>query len=106
MKSRKFVSRIPIYLYGPSRGMLRILSSGDKPICCALPNNNKPICCALPDNNKVNPLINFFKMPFNLNFIKKTETQISRQKSSINLYAVLYQIVKRKPFNKLLQNAD
>ena len=38
-------------------------------------------------------------MPINLNSIKKTaETQISRQKSSINLYAVLYQIIKKNPF--------
>ena len=60
-----------------------------------------------PNNIKVNPLINFFKMPINLNSLEKTaETQISRQKSSINLYAVLFLIIKKKPFYKLLQNAD
>ena len=38
-------------------------------------------------------------MPINLNSLEKTaETQISRQKSSINLYAVLYQIIKKNPF--------
>ena len=30
MKSRKFVSRTPIYFNGPSQGMLRIFPSGDK----------------------------------------------------------------------------
>ena len=31
---------------------------------------NKPICCALPNNNKSNPFINFFKMPIKLNSLE------------------------------------
>ena len=57
-------------------------------------NADKPISCVLPNNNKPNPFINFFKMPIKVNFLEKTaEAQISRQKTSINQYTVLYQII-------------
>ena len=53
---------------------------------------DRQICCALPNNNKSNPLINILKMPIKLNSLEKTaETQISRQESPINQYAVLFQ---------------
>ena len=66
-----------------------------------------PICCALPNKNKPNPFINIFKMPIKLNSLEKTaETQISRQKSPINQYVVLYQIKTNQNLGKGLQNAD
>ena len=40
-------------------------------------------------------------MPIKLNSVEKTvETQISRLNSSINLYAVLYQIITNQDYNK------
>ena len=49
----------------------------------------KPICGALPNKNKQNPFINFSQIPINQNFLENTaDIQISRQKSSINQYAL------------------
>ena len=56
---------------------------------------------------KTKPFKEIFKMPIIVNSLEQTaETQISRQKLLINHYSVFQQIIKSKPFDKLLQNAD
>ena len=65
---------------------------------------DKPICCFPPNNNKPNPFINFFKMPIKVNFLEQTaETQISRQKSTINLCCIPLNNNKPNPFINLFK---
>ena len=46
-------------------------------------------------------------MPIKVNFLEQTaETQISRKRTPVNQYAVFHQIIKKKPFYKLIQNVD
>ena len=53
----------------------------------------KPICCVPPNTNKPNTLLNIFKMPIKLNSPEQNaETRISRQKSPMNQYAVIFRI--------------
>ena len=58
-------------------------------------NTEKPICSALPNNNESNPFINFFN-----SLLNTAETQISRQKTQINQYALLYQIITNQTLLK------